>query len=485
MKEIISKIDKKEMILILILIIFAIIISFQLFFNPFSYNFSVIDRDSQNYIYIGESMHNGQIPYKDIFDHKGPFLYLINYVGTFFNSTIILWIIETFFIVISTIFVYKISKKIIGSKKISVLISILIMTTISNCIYSGNCVEEYALPFILISLYLYIKSYMDNENLVKIIKKSSLIIGMCCGATLMLRINMVVLWLVYSISIFIELIRKDRKALLSYIINFIIGNLIVIVPFCIYLIINEAFVDFIYQYIIFNFKYIAAEGTSIKESFEYFFTVSPVMIFSLLLYLLKFNNNKLKIINFIFMIMSLIIVITPGRNYTHYALILIPTYIFPICNLYNYMSRKKIGVLFFVIIAFIIFINDLSYTIIKIININSKTYSVENYDEIVDYINKEKKDDDQIMTIGNWSNFYLLTDINSCSKYIYQFPIGYIDNKIIINTINDIKIKNPRFIIKRFNTEDENIEKKFEFLENSNKYKKICEGVYVLYEKIN
>ena len=138
MKEIISKIDKKEMILILILIIFAIIISFQLFFNPFSYNFSVIDRDSQNYIYIGESMHNGQIPYKDIFDHKGPFLYLINYVGTFFNSTIILWIIETFFIVISTIFVYKISKKNIGSKKISVLISILIITTILNFIYILN-----------------------------------------------------------------------------------------------------------------------------------------------------------------------------------------------------------------------------------------------------------------------------------------------------------------------------------------------------------
>ena len=84
MKEIISKIDKKEMILILILIIFAIIISFQLFFNPFSKTYEGMD--TYVFAYIGESMHDGQIPYKDIFDHKGPFLYFINYLGTFFET---------------------------------------------------------------------------------------------------------------------------------------------------------------------------------------------------------------------------------------------------------------------------------------------------------------------------------------------------------------------------------------------------------------
>ena len=35
--------------------------------------------DKAVFVYIGEAMRNGQVPYRDIFDHKGPFLYFINY----------------------------------------------------------------------------------------------------------------------------------------------------------------------------------------------------------------------------------------------------------------------------------------------------------------------------------------------------------------------------------------------------------------------
>ena len=54
-----------------------------------------------------------------------------------------------------------------------------------------------------------------------------------------------------------------------------------------------------------------------------------------------------------------------------------------------------------------------------------------------------------------------------------------------MDTINDIKNKNPKFIIKdRYNL-DENMEKNFKFIDNSNKYKKVIDDDYVLYERIN
>ena len=100
----------------------------------------------------------------------------------------------------------------------------------------------------------------------------------------MLRINMAVVWLVYSVFIFFDLLKKDRKALLKYITYFIIGNLIVIIPSCVYLLINDAFGDFIHQYIIFNFIYSAENTSSIENSFLYFATISPVLIFCLILF---------------------------------------------------------------------------------------------------------------------------------------------------------------------------------------------------------
>ena len=37
--------------------------------------------DSSVFLYIGKQMHLGKVPYVDLFDHKGPALYFIQYLG--------------------------------------------------------------------------------------------------------------------------------------------------------------------------------------------------------------------------------------------------------------------------------------------------------------------------------------------------------------------------------------------------------------------
>ena len=37
--------------------------------------------DSSVFRYIGTIMHDGCVPYRDSFDHKGPLIFLINYLG--------------------------------------------------------------------------------------------------------------------------------------------------------------------------------------------------------------------------------------------------------------------------------------------------------------------------------------------------------------------------------------------------------------------
>ena len=52
--------------------------------------------DSAIFVYIGERMLAGKIPYVDLFDHKGPVLFFIQYLGLLLSpgSTNGIWVLE-------------------------------------------------------------------------------------------------------------------------------------------------------------------------------------------------------------------------------------------------------------------------------------------------------------------------------------------------------------------------------------------------------
>ena len=53
--------------------------------NPFVSN-AVPGQDSSVFIYVGNILKRGLMPYKDTFDHKGPLLYLLEYAGLFISE---------------------------------------------------------------------------------------------------------------------------------------------------------------------------------------------------------------------------------------------------------------------------------------------------------------------------------------------------------------------------------------------------------------
>lgn len=53
-------------------------------------------KDSSVFRYVAYVMKKGGIPYRDTFDHKGPVLYLINYLGLLINLNGV-WIVEVIF----------------------------------------------------------------------------------------------------------------------------------------------------------------------------------------------------------------------------------------------------------------------------------------------------------------------------------------------------------------------------------------------------
>lgn len=47
--------------------------------------------DANAYFTMGKGMMNGAVPYRDLFDHKGPLLYLLYGIGYLIDSTGFFW----------------------------------------------------------------------------------------------------------------------------------------------------------------------------------------------------------------------------------------------------------------------------------------------------------------------------------------------------------------------------------------------------------
>ena len=152
--------------------------------------------DSSVFIYVARIILKGGMPYLNAFDHKGPVIYLINVLALLISKKNGLYIVEFINIFITFYFMYKIAR-IKADKKTSLITLLIISAGLFKYFEGGNYTEEYALPFITISLYIFIDYFLNN----KISVTRLIICGLSFGAVFLLRPNMIVLWLVMCIGV--------------------------------------------------------------------------------------------------------------------------------------------------------------------------------------------------------------------------------------------------------------------------------------------
>src|ERR1044071_9246058 len=75
--------------------------------NP--YNMTLPSRDSGVFLYVGWRLLNGDIPYRDVWDHKPPLIYFVDALGIALTPGSLwgIWILQLFFIFFTLLFVYK------------------------------------------------------------------------------------------------------------------------------------------------------------------------------------------------------------------------------------------------------------------------------------------------------------------------------------------------------------------------------------------
>ncbi len=172
---------------------------------------------------------------------------------------------------------YKISKLFSTNKIINIISSIISIIPIGYCLEGGNLTEEYALPFILYSFYIFIK-YMKNGE---VKNKEIFFNGICLSIVLFLRPNMIAVWITYiPVVLFMCLRDKKYKELGKYTLFFLVGMLLIILPVIIYFVVNNAFSDFLYSVFEFNIKYtqFSEKDSNMFSSMVYFISIMKLVI---------------------------------------------------------------------------------------------------------------------------------------------------------------------------------------------------------------
>ncbi|MBO4680903.1 MAG: hypothetical protein J5623_03290 [Clostridiales bacterium] len=470
------KTNIESMLVIFALLVVAFVISLLSPVNVFL-------REGMNYTdqsvfqYIARIIEHGGVPYRDVFDHKGPLIYFINLLGIKINYEYGIWWVEFATLFISLCGAYMISRRFLN-RPLSLIVAILSFASLVGSFAYGNLTELYALPFQIFSLYFFVEYHqLQTTSNFKVF-----LCGMFFSAVILLKLNLIAVWVVFLICIFVSMIRKKKyRFLLSCILYFCIGMLLLILPFVIYFWINGAINDFIYDYLIFNTIYSFGNNTFISRmSCIWSFISVPITFISLALLVLfcfvksEHINKKLNFIGLVYFIVNLLLVTLSGNVFIYYGIAIIPSTIIPLIEAFEAFSKgtdfhakfKKT-----MCITTAVLLIALHYSFVYVLfnrNIAENRRRLNNYLELNQYIETYSKPDEPIICYGNDVLVYNFSHRFAASKYAF-LPYRPFDNLFLDEYLSELESSKPSVFIQLMEP-DERI---MMFL-NKNHYRKIA-----------
>ena len=374
--------------------------------------------DSSIFLLFGDRLHKGFTLYKDIFDHKGPFLFFLEWLGLFISSPTYsgVWIIELINMFAVAVIVMKTAALFSSSRKVWVLTCIVTIFLGGMQAYDeGNYSEEYALPWIALSLYIFLKYFISKTYK----KRDIILLGISFSIILLLRANMIGVWVAFIPAVLISLIIQRRwKDIFISIGLFVLGIAIILVPLC-FIAAKGGWLDYMWEYYVkFNFAYAESELTmsSFITSALYLATrlsFPLVVFFGTLMYL----RNKLLWLNALGFTVSLIMASMSGRNYSHYAMVLIPFMTVP-CSVWfeankvpfriSAFVKDKLPIIATIVIILLILISMLFF---------AKPFETP---EVARYIAENTNPDDNVLILGFNAFDYLASNRDPGIRFYFQ-----------------------------------------------------------------
>jgi hypothetical protein len=416
--------------------------------NPFIKNMP--GYDSSVFIYCAKQILGGKLIYKDVIDHKGPIIYLINIIGLklFNGNTTGIWCIELISLTFTGYIMYK-TIRMFCDEFISFLSVIMGISFLITVFEGGNFVEEWALPFISVSLYIFIR-YLKTDNKPLTLTELCLL-SLSFVLTFFMRANLVAVWAGFGLIVIIKLVnQKKHKELAKYAVTVILSLIVFITPIFLYFYSKGLLNDAYYWIFKFNaFEYSSFSIKSIGISLFYFIRQPFIGMLLPILIWFMFIFNKKSYLFYGYLLSYIISTYTCciGNEYDHYYIVFVPLVMIAFAYFFNYIRNSsaivhiKETILGLVVICSIY--PGFSY-IISIVQSDEARHNDNVAAQIVSKVDTYTVPGDKIVVVGNNCRIYLLSGRDCAIDYPFYVAHSSLLEK---NYFHEIEEASPKLLI--------------------------------------
>lgn len=403
------------------------------------YNF--IETDVAIFRFVGSTIPQGFVLFKDIFDHKGPLVFFINALGYLFSNSsqwgyFILAFLALYF---SCYYSYLISKKANLNKWI-----LMVYPFVMTFILSGTIgqTENFALVFNSIALFIVFRNLYDNRK--NLSNNECYLIGILLGLSFLTKVTNCFVIIGICVFYFIDYLKsKEYKELLYSIGRVLIAFIGVNLTFLIYFVINDAVEEYIFASFTANLIY-----SDNNSSFEFssFIIRNIGFVIPAVFSYLHTNNKRIKLFIVIANLFAII-----GQNIggiaLHYRVANLTLYAYCFALGVMYLKKKWPKVVYLSLPLFL-FLKSFAMSVWKV-----PTYGLyyRNADDVAQQFKNEYAIDsgDKVIILNSPPCMYFLLDVLPSLPYftLQDHWSEKFDSKIHDDIIDSIINKDFDYII--------------------------------------
>lgn len=385
--------------------------------------------DSAIFRLIGKGMIHGMLPYVDLFDHKGPVLFFIEAVGALWDGRMI-WLIQCLFGIITIFLIYALWKDLQGNTPFPMR-NFLLPLVLGGSVFfftmeRGNLSEELSIPFIAVSLLLFVRYAVEVDERPCHPCLYAYIHGLCFSALCLIRINnaVSVVMGVLVVVVFLLVRGEFTNALLNVLFGFL-GILTVAIPVSLYFYIYGALYDMLYATFLYNLVYSGNIGhvSVFSEPLTYIALYLPMLCSAVLLAvsMLRRGRERSKPALFEWILLALIVgnllCLCVANAFPHYFTIYVPVFMLVLCACGGLLKNRYLAALCVICLAVNLYYDVfyLDWTVRA--NLLSDETTVQ-HETIYGNMSRIPEDErDSVIGYNVPSAVYLQGDILPCYRY--------------------------------------------------------------------
>jgi len=452
----------------------AIFIGTVIVLNFFPHMILAPGHDSGIFLYHGQRILEGDLPYRDIWDHKPPMIFYINALGLFISGGA-KWgvlFLEILAVGAAMALCFALLKKRFGYLPafFATLNCVLCLNIVLD---GGNLTEEFNLPLQFLGFWLF--------NCVE--KKGfrvwhGIFLGLSMASSFMLRQNLIGLWLAILLYWFLEfaIYQRDLTAFSKRVFWIFSGAAALLLPAGMFFYFQGALYEL--WDVAFRYNFIYSKTTLAQRIQSFYgcfklFTWFPLVIMPAAIIVCGYFKRKEKITADPLMTLAIadlvieITLLSLGKGYAHYYTAMLPSMTLLFCFFIKLLNdsawdecdksnmpghsgfsgkTERIIVLSILLACSNIF----SFSILAHSYAGLLSRHRSQLEETADYIKRNSGKNDYLLVWGSGGQLNFLTGRPSPSRFFFQYPFaatGYGSPEIINSFMKELRRHPPAIII--------------------------------------